>query len=74
MLPISQYIMSVVHKMKIEPAMISFITSSEIADQTDNLSQKKPANLSLFSTSSKGITLVMRMWESQENLRNFFFW
>jgi len=54
MLPISQYIMSVVDKMKIEPAMISFITSSEIADQNDNLSQKKPANLSLFLQVPKG--------------------
>ena len=47
---------AVVDKVKIEPAVIPSLMSFKMADQNMILSQKKAANLSLFSTSSKWIT------------------
>ena len=58
---------------KIEPAMISFFTSFKMATQKTILSQKKAANLSLFSISSKWITSGQNAGNSWENLGNVFF-
>jgi len=52
-----QHRASAVDKMKIEPAMISFITSSTMADQNDEfIAKESVSNVSLFSTSSKWMT------------------
>ena len=60
-------------KMKIEPAITSFLTSFKMATQKMILSQKKAANLSQFSKSSKSTTSGQNAENSWENLGNFFF-